>query len=370
MAYSSEEDVYEATGMNTTVVQNLSQKNAAEVTTLINDYIAKADDRIKRLMKIPISIRKEKHEFDGRNFTVELGPDQDEFEVFDYDPENCVEVIYALYGSTKRRIKLPYPKDCDILTEDITNMTGSNVTLAKEETIVKCGDASIKATWTAIDGYFAFPTDANLNKSLYPWTYVGFWFRTSNKDAKFKLRLYSDATTYNEWEFQLTLADVWYVVSVPLGEFDTENITWCTQGVYCQQIQISCDTNSTVAYFDNFNFNEGFFWTYPEGLLCWSKDQDEQCPSEIVYVTYAYDPYKVSGTVPEVVEQASAKLAGVYLLDYLVGIRIRTVGFEQMSESLEFDANREVLVAQRNKVQKEAAELLATIGYGFTTGIG
>lgn len=368
VAYSTEEDVYSATGMNTTVVQNLSGKNAAEVTTLIDDYIAKADDRIKRLMKIPISIRKEKHWFDGRNFTVELGPDQDDFEVFDYDPENCVEVVYALFSSSKRRIKLPYPKDCDKLTEDITDMASSNVTLAKEETIVKCGDASIKATWTAIDGYFAFPTNSNLNKNLYPWTYVGFWFRTSNKDAKFKLRLYSDATTYNEWEFQLTLADVWYVVSVPLNEFDTQNINWCDEGVRCQEIRIYCDTNSTVGYFDNFNFNEGFFWTYPEGLLCWSKDQDDQYPTETLYVTYAYDPYKV--TVPEVVEQASAKLAGVYLLDYLIGIRIRTVGFEQMSESLEFDPDREVLVAQRNKVQKEAEELLATIGYGTPQGIG
>ena len=62
-AYSDEDDCYESTGMNTTIVQSLSGKNEAQVTTLIENYITEADLKIKRLLKIPITIRKEYHEF-------------------------------------------------------------------------------------------------------------------------------------------------------------------------------------------------------------------------------------------------------------------------------------------------------------------
>ena len=371
MAYSTEENVYEATGMNSAVVQSLTDKTPEQVETLINDYIAKADDRLKRLMKIPISIRKEKHEFDGRNFTIELGPDQDEFEIFDYDPENCVETIYALYAINKKRIKLPYPKDCDELTEGIDDYTSWDCALSKETTTFKCGTASIKAVFASDSGYFGFPANANLNKNIYPWTYIGFWFRTNDASATFTLKLYDKDGKPNEWSFTVDKANVWYIISVKRAEFDVEAVDWGTKGVKLQQIRLYTDASSypLEVYFDNFNFNDGFFWTYPEGLICWAKDQDTMYPTETIYVTYSYDPYKVSGTVPEVVEQASAKLAGVYLLDYLIGIRIRTVGFEQMSESLEFDADREVLVAQRNELRREAAGLLATIGYGTPQGI-
>jgi len=366
MVYSVEEDVYEESGMNSAVLQSLTSKTEAQVTTLIEGYIAKADDRIKRLLKVPISIRKEKHWFDGRNNIVELGPDQDDFEVFDYDPENCVETIYALYDSKKRRIKLPYPKDCDEKTEAHGDYESSNCTLSTETTTKKCGLASVKGVFSDA-GYFGFPSGANLNKYIYPWDYVGFWLRTTDATVTFKLRLYKDDTNYNEYEFTLEQADVWYIVSMNLSEFTTENFDWATQGIKLQQVRLYADDACTV-FFDNFNFNDGYFWTYPEGLLCWSKNASTAYPCETLFVTYCYDPYK--NTVPETVKQASAKLAGVYLLNYLIGIRIRTVGFEQMSESLEFDADREVLVAQRNKLQKEVEELLASIGYGFTTGIG
>lgn len=361
MAYSTEENVYEATGMTTAMIQSLSEKSAEQVTALINDYIAKADDKIRRLLKIPISIRKERHEFDGRNKTVELGPHEDEFEIFDYDPENCVEGVYALFNANKRRIKLPYPKDCDEKTEAHTDYSSSNCVLSTEAIIKKCGDASIKAIFSDA-GYFGFPADADWQKSIYPWDYVGFWFRTSDPTQTYKLRLYSGAS-YNEWSFTVDKADVWYIISINLSEFDTESIDWSTQGVLLDEARIYAEDICTI-YFDNFNFNDGFFWTYPEGLICWSKNAATNYPNEIVFVTYYYDPYK--NTVPPAIEEASAKLAGVHLLNYLVGIRIRTVSFEQMSESLEFDADREVLVAHRNKLQKEAQEALASIGYGFT----
>jgi hypothetical protein len=362
MAYSTEDNVYEATGMSNEVIRNLSGKTEAQVTTLVQDFIAKADDRIKRLMKIPITIRKERHIFD-KNYTEELGPDQDDFEVFDYDPANCVEAIYALYTNKKRRIKLPYPRDCDSKTEAHTDYTSSNCVLTTESSDKKCGDASIKGVFSDA-GYFGFPANADLNKNIYPWDYMGFWFKTSDSTATFTVRIYDIDGNYDEKTFTLEKNGIWYVVGLDMSDF-TSNVAWSEKK--CYEVRIYSDIACTV-YFDNWSLNQGFFWTYPEGLLVWSKDQSDEYPNETVYITYSYDPYL--NTAPEVVKQASAKLAGVYLLDYLIGIRIRTVGFEAMSESLEFDAEREVLVSHRTKLQKEAEELIATIGYGTHQGIG
>lgn len=362
MAYSTEENVYEATGMNSPTIVSLSGKTTEQVTTLINGYIAQADDRIKRLMKIPITIRKEKHWFD-RNFTEELGPDQDDFEVFDYDPANCVEAIYAIYNRSKKRIKLPYPKDCDEKTESHTGYSFSNCTVSTEASDVKCGDGAIKGIFSDA-GYFGFPSSVDLKKNIYPWGNMGFWFKSSDASITFTIRLYDVDGNYDEQTFTVAKADIWYVIGLDMDDF-TSTVDWGDKR--CYEIRIYASGACTV-YFDNWNLNDGVFWTYPEGLLCWSKDQSEGYPTETVYVTYAYDPYKNS--TPDVVVQASAKLAGVYLLDYLIGIRIRTVGFEAESESLEFDADREVLVAHRTKLQREAEDLIASIGYGTHQGIG
>ena len=88
--YCSESDVYEAVGLDTDVVQKLSGKSESEVTTLIEAYIDKADRRIKRLLKVPIIVRKELHRFQNSK-TVELGSYEDEFEMYSAnEPDDCV----------------------------------------------------------------------------------------------------------------------------------------------------------------------------------------------------------------------------------------------------------------------------------------
>jgi len=315
------------------------------------------------LMKIPISIRKEKHIF-NKNYTEELGPDQDEFEVFDYDPANCVEAIYALYNYKKRRIKLPYPKDCDSKTEAHTDYSSSNCTLSTEDSDVKCGVGAIKAIFLDIDGYFGFPSGADLNKNIFPWGNMGFWFKTDDESATFTVRIYDVAGNYDEKTFTVEKSGIWYIVGLSMSDF-TNNVDWSSEK--CYEIRIYSDTVCTI-YFDNWNLNDGFFWTYPEGLICWSKDQSNESPTETVYATYSYDPYK--NTTETVIVTASAKWAGALLLDYLVGIRIRTTAFEAESTSMEFDADREVLLSHRRKIWKEAEEAVAAVGYGTPQGIG
>src|SRR3972149_4594620 len=183
--------------MNADTIKNLSGKSSlAEVTKLIIKYINSGDKKIQRLLHVPIGIRKEEHEF-LKNETVPLGPYEDSFEFFDaYKPENCVEEVLAIFSrwgrnmshSGTRRV-LPYPTNCDEISEDVTDMTvGLNCTLTRESTIKKAGLASIKAVFTGA-GSFYFPSGANLNLKLYIWDFVSFWFRTTDKTAIFTITL-------------------------------------------------------------------------------------------------------------------------------------------------------------------------------------
>jgi hypothetical protein len=354
MAYSDEENVYEACGMNSSVVQSLSGKNSSEVTTLITEYISEADLKIKRLLKIPITIRKEYHKFDWDE-TVELGPYEDKEEFFSsYDPENCVEEIFALYDDSGR-VKLPYPKNCDDLTEDVTDMTGTNATLSKETTIVKCGMASIKAVFSAA-GSFYFPKNANLEKNIYPWDYVGFWFRTSDKTATFTIKFYDIDGNVEYQTFALTQNDTWQIVALQMSD-NTGSIDW--SDALCQKIEILSDKACTI-YFDNFCFNDGYFWTYPEGLICWCEPDSD--PDGEIEVTYSYDPFKVN--VPVDIKLASSKLAGALLIDYLIGHRQQITGFEQMAETMDTRPDRETLEVVRTRLRREAYEALAGFGFG------
>lgn len=370
--YCSEEDVYESSGITEDVVRSLSDKEKAELTQLMTKFIERADKKVRRKLGVPITIRKEDHEFDGNNNTLELGTYEDDFEFFGTieDPKDCVEEVYAVYqvynkdteSESEDRIKLPYPKDCDELTEDITDMTGSNVTLSKETDldIVKCGSACIKAIFSAA-GNFYFPAAGNLQKNINPWTYISFWFRASDKSATFTLTLEDkDGNTASE-TFTVTFNNTWEIISFELSDFD--EIDW--ESVKLQKIKISSDKACTI-YFDNFNFNEGYFWTVPKGLICWA-DSDTD-PYGVIRVTYAFDPYKES--VPEDIREASAKLAGVMLLDYCIGLRIAKVGFKQLAESLEEIPDRLTLEVMRNRLKKEAADALNDIGYHTHEGIG
>ena len=354
--YCSEADVYEASGLNSAVVQKLSGKTSAEVTTKVQAYIDKADKRIKRLLKVPIIVRKEVHRF-HHNKIVKLGSYEDEFEMYSVnEPEDCVEAVYAIYTKIDRRIKLPYPKDCDEKTEDVTDMTATNCTLTKEESDFKCGTASVKSVFLA-NGKFHFPTNANLNKNIDPWGYIGFWFKTSDKTATFTIRLYDKDGNYNSHTFTCDFDNTWELIPLNLKSF-TGSVLW-NYTTRLQKIEIISDTACTT-YFDNFNINDGVFWTYPEGLLCWSDPDSE--PYFDVMATYSYDPYTV--TVPDDLEEASALFAGVKLLDYCIGARQRVTGFKMLSHDLDTMPDRETLEVTRVRLKREAMQALAGIGFG------
>lgn len=363
MVYSIESQVYEATGMSSSVVQKIGSIDSNAVTAQVNSYIAQSDQRIKRLLGIPYTVRKEFHTFHEQH-TCQLGPEEDNFEFFgDYNPENLVEKIFAVYISGGR-MKLPYPKNCDDLTESITGWTTStNCIISNEGNTVKCGTKSIKAIFNSSTAYLKYTN--NLDKNIEAWDYIAFWFNTSSIAGIFTLTLEDAAGHTTSHTFQNTYADTWQIVSLRISDFTLG--TGFTKWDYDNKLEHITITTNTICtvYVDNLCFNDGIFWTTPTGLLCWSVPDRDPCDMEVM-TTYSFDPFKT--TVPVDIAQASAKMAGILLLEYLIGCRQRITAFQQGSTELDNTPDRETLEFTKARLEREITEILA--GTGFKTFSG
>jgi hypothetical protein len=279
-----------------------------------------------------------------------------------------VEKIYAIYV-TGGRMKLPYPKNCDDLTEAITGWTGNTgCTLTLENSTKKCGNHAIKCVFnnsSAGGNYFKYTT--HLEKNIEAWDYIGFWFYTTDIAAIFTLALegadgYTTSTT-----FTLDQPSTWQVVKIHIGDMTkgTGFVEWDYDNKL-EHITISSDTKCTV-YFDNFCFNDGLFWTTPEGTINWSDPDTDPSDTEI-QVTYSFDPF--SSSVPEDIALASAKMAGILLLEYLIGCRQRITAFQQGSTELDNVPDRETLEFTKARLEREITEILAGTGFKTYNGMG
>lgn len=363
-AYSTYQDVLDALGYNLTDLASIMSKTEAQISTLIAGYITTGDARLKKMLKVPISIQTERHIGDGRTLQYQLGPEDEDIGIFTYDPENCVEDIFAVYhfGS---RVKLPYPKDCDSITEATASSYGkSNAVVSDDTSVIKCGVKSIKAIFSAA-GYISYPSAADLDKNVFPWTYIAFWFRSSDASATFTFKLYDKDGNEEYKTFTVDKANVWKAIRLNIEEF-TGSIDWSDVNLF--QFRIYADKVCTI-YFDNFNFNEGWWWTTPKGTINYGGVSDGIgwfSLDDIVKVTYSFDPYKAS--TPEEVKYCSARLAALALVEYLIGIRQQHTAFEFETETMEPKSDKWTLEVTRNRLQKEFDETLAAIGYGGTTG--
>lgn len=369
--YSSEDDVYSAVGMTNDFLQKVTQKSGTEITTLVNTFIANADERIRRLIGVPITIRKEGHEF-FNNPTVQLGPDrEDPYEMFgDYDPSDKVEEIYAVYYN-EYRMKIPYPKNMDQFTEDTTGWAVDHGTMTKDTTDFKCGTASLKNVMTSA-GDIYYPSTKNLHKRIYPWFYIGFWFKCDTPNVNFQFRIVRSTGSYYYGNFNLSNANSWEVVMLNIRRFQFQNVggegaqpdfNWIL--TYTEYFEITCDRACTF-WIDNFNFNDGMFATMPEGTVCWC--MPEWYPTGKVQVTYSFDPYK--SAVPPALKEASSKLAGVLLLDWVIGYRQQHIAFDQLSDTLAESPDKETLENTRRRLENEAYMALETIGFKAYSGVG
>jgi hypothetical protein len=362
MTYTNEAGVYEATGMNTTIVQNLGKKSESEVTTMIGNYIAEAQKMIQRKLGVPIKIRKEEHLGDGRTNNIELGPWEDSIGMNDYDPSDVVQNVYAIFVNGRRR-RLPYPKDCDELTEgNSSSYTGSNATLSDETTIIKCGSYSVKCIFSAA-GYMSLVLSGERN--IHPWDYIGFWFYSTSTSVTFTLRLYDRDGNYNYKTFTCPVANRFCFIRLNIDEF-TGSIDWSDTDLYSFAIYAD---GACTTYLDNFNFNDGWWWTYPEGLINYGEISGGQGwvpEGSFIEVTYDYDPYL--SDVPEDVERACKCFAGAKLLTFLIGCRLRDTGFEVSAEDMDIKTDKATLESDRARLIAEGNQIMVDIGMRTYTG--
>lgn len=82
-----------------------------------------------------------------------------------------------------------------------------------------------------------------------------------------------------------------------------------------------------------------------------------------VLITYTYDPYAI--TVPVNIEEATACLAGIKLLDMLRGTRQTDTDFDLQSESGVTDPTKDKLTVSRSQLKQRYLAALASEGYGF-----
>jgi len=379
--YCAEGDVYYAVGTSNEFLQKLGTLSSAQITTLVNSLIDKADERIRRLIGVPITIRKEGHEF-FNNPTLQLGPDrEDPYEVYgDYDPADKVQEIYAIYYN-EYRLKIPYPKNMDQFTEaeavDGWGIDGTGGTITADTTDFMCGAASLSIDFPhapALGGVndIYYPKTKNLHKRIYPWFYMGFWFKCSDPTAHFTFRIVRSTGSYYYGTFNAQNADTWEVVQLNVRRFQFVNIggegaqpdfNWIL--TYTEYFEITCDKACTFKI-DNFCFNDGVFASYPQGTVCWC--MPEWYPTGRMQITYSFDPY--AKDVPEALAEAAAKFAGARLLDWMIGQRQQKIAFDEMADTLAESPDRETLENTRRRLEAEAYDALESMGYKTHSGIG
>jgi len=131
MAYSTFTDVLEACGLSLARIVALHEGDmtTAQVQTMITGFIAEADQQIKDLLDIPITIHQERHVLDdGLSLTkIYLGSYDETFEeIVTRDVQDCVQAIYRVCVNGER-----------IKTTDTTNPW----------------------TWTIPNGFITFTND-------------------------------------------------------------------------------------------------------------------------------------------------------------------------------------------------------------------
>jgi hypothetical protein len=253
-------------------------------------------------------------------------------------------------------------------------------TLIRQDTSdFMAGKASLEVQVTNSTGGVAiFPMTRNLSKMQYPWDYVAFWMKTNDPNASFTFRMY-DAMGRNVYQqfycgnsnFNMSLnmnpalPDTWQIVSLKFMIMNgyAGGVNWVFVPVQYFTIEVD---RPCVFHIDNYNWNDGIFFTAPKGYLCWSRSEIAALADELE-VTYSFDPFKQE--VPSDISLGSAKMAGVLLLEFLIGIRQRSTAFTQSSDALQTGPDKETLEFRRAELERQVEDFIAGIGFKGYSGM-
>jgi len=371
MPYTTETPVYDRTGFNSSIIQDMSGKDSDDVTTLVEGFISDPEAQIRKDIGYPIVIAEELHLGDGNKNQWDLGPEDDEFaEEGDYDPIDGLIEVYRVKFAAKRMWK-PWPEDCDEWTDysdmDATGYwAGSNAVISEETTIKVAGSRSLKAVFSGgSGGYIRYPSTRSLDRIIDTYDDIFFWLRTTSIGVTITIRLYDKDGEYEEETISPRQADVGQYFWIDINEM-TDTLDWDDD--YLQYFEIRVTGDCTI-YLDNFCFADEWAYTAPAGLFHTSVADNistQSPPSENYpfYVTYGYDPFLAS--VPSEIAEAAEWMAGIYIIDYLRGIRYRQTSFEVWGQTLELDtdSSREGLLGVRTKMEKNYWRCLSDWGGG------
>lgn len=375
MAYANENDVYAESGFTKEVIKRVTEKTDAEVTALIDGFIRDAEDKIKDRLEIPHLVPRELHCGDGESWEFDLGGEDEEV-FFDEDVENCVELVKACFFERYRKRK-PYPKGCDEHSDDSSFFgTGTGTTVSNDAIRVQAGTNAMKIVFATNRNAY-YPITKDLNKPIDRFDFVSFRAETDTNDVTFELRLYDRWGNYDRAYFKLPKNGKSFVVNLDMDFNFTHgigSIDWSTVNLYYWEVRANKDC---TLYLDNFNFNDGWFFTAPTGKLVIARKiistityefdyslDCAPCDGYPYYVTYTYDPFKVR--VPENIKSATAQLAAVKLIDHLIGVRESLTAFEFASETMMPIPDKESLYARKGSLLARAKENLRSYGYGFS----
>jgi hypothetical protein len=144
----------------------------------------------------------------------------------------------------------------------------------------------------------------------------------------------------------------------------TGGVDWHDNPVH--KIEIASDIAQEV-YLDNFNFNFGYCWEAPKGILyiheAPNASEEEPTLGQLFYATYEFDPYLAS--VPRNVKKASMCLAGAQLVEHLIGLRQSITAFEAQGDSAERIPDKEALFNTRAMLKSMAEKALDSVGICF-----
>ena len=372
--YSTEADVYLYSGLSSALIQTVTGKSPAEVTTLITEKIAKADSKIRNAVRVPIIVHRELHVADGEKRVFLLGPEDENLDLFDYNATSEVQEVFAVYIDGVKT-HMPYPKDCYSQTNNnASDYSTSNCAItgvANSVAPLRVGTYYLSCVYSAA-GYIQYPSAGNLNKNIHYFSFASFILQTDNASRKFTLYLYNVNGNANMYEFSLPKANMRFIVSINLNSM-TGSVDWSDNNMYYWRLY---SDGACTVQLDGFNFNDGFMWTYPYGELIYT-ETDELSTGEgnegmlgegvKLHVTYSFDPFLSS--TPEYIKSASARLAGAYLWDHMKG-------FVQAKYKLELSGDTEEPIPQRDVMERtiqrlinEAKEDIAEYGYGYVGGV-
>lgn len=223
---------------------------------------------------------------------------------------------------------------------------------------VYAGEKTLKVECTTADDYIEY---FNFAKNIDIFSYVTFRIKCNDATVTFTLYLYDKVGNSNSITFSVTKADVTEIVSFDIDDV-SGSIDWDDEK--CYGFRLAVDKACTF-YFDNFCFNDDWAWSPIIGKLIIAHKSDEEPPSYgyPFRITYSFDPFKIE--VPECIKSATAQLAGVKLIDFLIGIRERDVAFQVEAETGLPVPDKETLYHTRGTLLARAKENIAEYGYGF-----